>query len=251
MAMLMLGQKTFGDVDASSDPNAAKVTGIWTIVTDSILKKWKWHCALVREALVPVDETTITAFADYSGTVSGAVQVTAASHGLVTGDLANIDDTSNYDADEKVTKIDDDNVYVIATWVADDATGTIRWTSEEYEYRYPVPTENTCLRVVSVSVSGTELTDWKREGDYILTNLEDEEVDIQYIKRASVSEYSPNLCEAIAARIADVLALNITQSLKIRDDARRNYQDAILAAKQANEMEEYKEESSSSWLDAR
>ncbi len=252
LAMLMLGQSTFSDVDKDTDPNAEKVRNIWTIITDAILKKWKWRCAIVREAELDVEETSITAFADYSSTVSGAVQVTAAGHNLVTGDLANIDDTTSYDADERVTRIDDDNVYIIATWVADDATGTIRWTSEHYEYRYPIPTENTCLRILSVSVSGSELTDWVREGDYILTSDEDEEIDVKYIKRISTyTEYTPHLCEAIAARIAEVLALNITQSLKIRDDARKNYQEAILAAKQENEMEEYKEESSSSWLDAR
>ncbi|MHC4489744.1 MAG: hypothetical protein ACYSW7_11310 [Planctomycetota bacterium] len=113
MGMLMLGQSVFEDVDTDTGPNAVKVRNIWTIVTDAILKKWKWRCAMVREAEVDVDETDITAFADYSGTVTGAVQVTAAGHGLVTGDLAEIDDTTSYDADERVTRIDDDNVYRI------------------------------------------------------------------------------------------------------------------------------------------
>jgi len=252
LVLYKLGQTAIGDIGASSDPNATKINAIWTIITDELLTRWKWRCAIVREYKVAVSSTSITAFADYGGTVSGAVQVTSTAHGLVTGDMANIDGTTNYDADEKVTRIDDDNVYVTAAWVSDDATGTLRWTSDDYEYRYAITTQNTCLRVLSVGVSGSELTDWVREGNYILTSEEDEEVDIKYIKRITTeAEYTPNLCMAIASKIAMELALDITSSLQIYDRAEKDFDKAILRAKGTNEMEEYKEKSSTSWLDAR
>ena len=64
---------------------------------------------------------SITAFADAGG---GEVTVTIVGHGLVTGDRGVISGTTNYNATEVVTVVDDDNFKITATWVSDDATGT-------------------------------------------------------------------------------------------------------------------------------
>lgn len=125
-----------------------------------------------------------------------------------------------------------------------------------YDYRYALPDgegdDPYCLKVLSVSVDGTELTDCEVEGRYVLTNQEDEEIDLLYVKRITTySEYTPSLAVAIASKLAMELALGITQSTKIADRAERDFNNAILRAKQTNEMEEYKEKSSSSWLNAR
>lgn len=71
----------------------------------------------------------ISAFADYSVTVAGTVKVTDTAHGMQTGNTVTIAGTTSYNATySSITKIDANNFYVTATWVADDATGT--WTGE-------------------------------------------------------------------------------------------------------------------------
>ena len=78
---------------------------------------------------------TITAFADYSGTVSGTTRVYDTSHGLDTGDRVSITSSpdsyydtasSNSDGNYEITKIDADYFYISATYSAEDS-GT--WTS--------------------------------------------------------------------------------------------------------------------------
>ena len=81
----------------------------------------------------------ITAFSDYSGTVSGTVKVTSAYHGLSSGDYITISGTTNYNLSlghvlsgdtayannlvKGVTVIDADNFYYYDAFVVDDATG--------------------------------------------------------------------------------------------------------------------------------
>jgi hypothetical protein len=68
--------------------------------------------------------TNITVFADYSGTVAGAVLVTSALHLVQTGMKVTIAATTNYNGFYDATYINANQYYIIATWVADDATGT-------------------------------------------------------------------------------------------------------------------------------
>lgn len=70
--------------------------------------------------------SSVSAFADYSGTVAGTVQcTTSAAHGLTTGDYVSITGTTNYNGIFEVTVIDTTNFYFTDTWVADDATGAV------------------------------------------------------------------------------------------------------------------------------
>tara|TARA_R100001594_G_scaffold148096_1_gene202472 strand:- start:1144 stop:1788 length:645 start_codon:yes stop_codon:yes gene_type:complete len=77
----------------------------------------------------------ITAFTDYTSTVSGTTKITDAAHGLETGDRITIASSpdayydtasSNSDGNYEITKIDNDNFYISATFSAEDS-GT--WTS--------------------------------------------------------------------------------------------------------------------------
>ncbi len=71
---------------------------------------------------------SITAFADYSGTVSGAVKVTDADHGLATDDRVRITATTNFNGNYTITVIDDDNYYITASWVSTETgTWTLAW----------------------------------------------------------------------------------------------------------------------------
>ena len=61
----------------------------------------------------------ITAFADYGGTVTGAVLATS-THGLTTGDIITIRGTTNYNGIFQITVVDSTHFYFTAIWVADD-----------------------------------------------------------------------------------------------------------------------------------
>ena len=75
---------------------------------------------------LPNESTTaITVFADYNGTVAGTTSVTAASHGLSTGDVVRISGTTSYNGQFTITKIDANDFHVFITFVADDATGEV------------------------------------------------------------------------------------------------------------------------------
>lgn len=72
------------------------------------------------------DSGAISAFADYGGTVAGAVAVISAGHGLITGNIITITGSTNYNGVFCVTYIDANTFYVIDTWVANDGAST--WT---------------------------------------------------------------------------------------------------------------------------
>lgn len=82
-----------------------------------------------------IDEDTsttgsISAFADYSGTVAGTVKATtSAAHGLATNDYVTHTGTTNYNGTFQVTVIDADEYYFTDTWVSDDGTGTFTKTN--------------------------------------------------------------------------------------------------------------------------
>ena len=79
---------------------------------------------------------TITAFADYSGTVAGTVLVTSATHNLPDGtSTVIITGTTNYNGTFTATKVGANTFYITDTWVSDDATGTFR-TDSDYERMY-------------------------------------------------------------------------------------------------------------------
>ena len=72
---------------------------------------------------------SISAFANYGATVTGTVQATSSNHGLLTGDSITIADSTNFNATETITRIDDNKFYFTASWVSTaDETGN--WSSD-------------------------------------------------------------------------------------------------------------------------
>ena len=207
-----------------------------------------WKFARRRER-IGVDSHTITIFADYSGTVADTVLCTAVSHGLVSGEMANIADTTNYDGDYEITRVGADTFYFEHDWDGDDATGTARWTSESYNYRYATPAS---LRLVEVQVAGIELTDWLEEGEYILTNLEDEEIDVIYVQSITdTTLFPPHFTKALWFNMAIEAAYGVIQSATAPERLQMLYDEKILPKAIAmDEKHKYVQESSSSWVDA-
>ena len=78
-----------------------------------------------------VETGSITAFADYSGTVAGTVLATDASHGLGTGNTITIVSTGGtFDGTYTVTYVSSDTFYFTLAWPG--ATDTATWTRKHY-----------------------------------------------------------------------------------------------------------------------
>ncbi len=214
--MLRLGEAILTDVDADGTNPANVFNAIYEIVVAEALEagpELGWKFARWRASSIDVDSTSITAFADYSGTVTGTVKATSTAHGLVTNDLVTISAGSvgSYDGDETITRIDADNFYFTATFVATE-TATVSWTSQQFTYRYARPTSTA---VTSVQFGGAELTDWIREGEWILTNQQATEVDMTYIRvlaDLTVANFPPHFVDALWRRFAVHLAYDLVQN---------------------------------------
>lgn len=215
-AMLRLGEAQFTDVDADGTNPADVFNAIYEIVVAEALENGPelgWKFARWRASSIDVDSTSITAFADYSGTVSGTVLATSTAHGLVTNDLAAISAGSvgSYDGDHTITRVDANSFYFTDTFVSTE-TATVSWTSQEYAYRYARPTS---IAVTSVRKGGAELTDWIREGEWILTSQEATDVDMMYIRVLAdlvVTNFPPHFVDALWRRFTVHLAYDLVQN---------------------------------------
>lgn len=80
---------------------------------------------------------SISAFADYSGTVIGTTRVTANTHGLQTGEYVIITGSTNYNGTYQITRIDANSFYIFKVYVSTEtATGTRHYRTTFYPYVY-------------------------------------------------------------------------------------------------------------------
>ena len=115
----------------SSANGQLKITGGAEFTIDTANEWHAMNTLIVDDSDANIDirnglTGSISAFADYSGTVAGTVKATDVGHGLATGDNLTQTGTTNYNGVFQITVIDADNYYFTDTWVADDATGTWR-----------------------------------------------------------------------------------------------------------------------------
>ena len=252
LALVKLGAKRLATVTDNTEPRR-KLDAVYDNILAQKLEKgprYGWKFTKEPNVNINIEESTVTAFADYSGTVAGTVKVTtSAAHNLVSGNTAAIEDTTSYDNEYEVTYIDSTNFYVTATWVADDATGTVYWTTEDNFYRFAIP--SVAKKVLTAKVSGIELPDWEEQGGYILTALEGESIDIDYIKSVTDTTAFPEyftriLYLSLAVEIAAGLGVSVAQVERIQEELYRANLDAIAL----DEHKKYVKESSTEWVDA-
>ena len=91
-----------------------KLSGVLNTLLDNSALGWA-----IQTAPTPM-RRAVSAYVDYTGTVSGTVKATATSHGFVDDDIVVISGTTNYNGTYSITKIDANNFYFTAPWVADD-----------------------------------------------------------------------------------------------------------------------------------
>ncbi len=85
---------------------------------------------------ITTDTVAISAFADYGATVIGTVKVTSTGHAQVTGEYVIISGSTNYNGTYQITRIDNNNFYIIATWVTDDGASTATRYYQTIFYKY-------------------------------------------------------------------------------------------------------------------
>lgn len=251
MALVKLGEDRLAAVDADSEPRR-KLDAIYDNVLEQITvagpeKGWKF--AKVKSVAVDVESSTISSFADYSGTVSGTVLVTTSSdHNLLSGNNVAIEDTDDYNDEYEVTVVSDTTFYVTATWSATE-TGTAYWVSDQDQWRFAVPSAS--KRVASVRVSGVELDDWTEEDGYILTALESEAVTVDYIKSVTDTTLFPaHFTKVLVLSLAVELSYSLIQSAAHTERLLKELDIAMPKAIALDEQKKYVEEESAEWVDA-
>ncbi len=115
-----------------------------------------------------------------------------------------------------------------------------------FAFRYALPGD--CLRVVAVSGNTHE---WKIENGYILTNSA--VVQIIYIKRISASEMDVMLSEAVAVKLASLIAFPLTNSATVAKAMFDLYKEKLADAHTMDAFENGTGEhlASDSWIHAR
>jgi hypothetical protein len=251
MAAIRLGMATFTDVDADGTVQANEMVAAWDEILDETLNlgpEKGWRFARRRKSGIDRDSITIASIANSA--TSGDITVTG-THALIVADMVELTGDTGYDDTYDVTAISTTATFdVTATYVA-TGTGTAYWTSEEFAYRFARPT---CTRITSVAVGGVELVDWVREGDWILTNEEDTEVDIKYVDAAAnltVAKFPPHFVNVMWRKLAVQVGYSRTQNRAIVEQLLTELETIYLPRAIAMDArEEYVREESNSWANA-
>ena len=246
LSLMKMGQAVISSI-SGADIISVKCNTVFAQCRDELLisgPKKGWKFARTTYHGIDVNSYAITAFASASATTT----TVTATHGLVAGDMVTIDGTANYDGDYNVVSVSTTVSFVITKVFVATETGAAYWTSENYLYRYAVPA---CKGVKSVTVGGVELTDWVREGNWIYTNKEADEVDMTYIKAITDVTLFPDwFVKVLALKLAIELSYNLTQDLKAIQLFGQELDLAMDKAIAMDETEKYVKESSSSWQTA-
>ena len=244
LALQKQGQSQIDSIDGT-DALSVKVNLIYDQERDELLisgPELGWKFAKRTYHGIDRDSIIIASIADSS--TDGDITITG-THALAVGDMVELTGDTGYDGTYDVTAISTTTTFdVTATFVA-TGTGTGKWTSEEFAYRYAIPTSK---KVVAVKVGGIQLTDWTERGVYIVTNLEDGEVDMDIIQAITTVTLFPDwFVKVLVLKIAIELHYNLTQDLKAIQLLAQELDLAMSKAIAMDERGKYVKEFSTSW----
>lgn len=253
LVAVRIGLAVFSDVDSDGTTPADEFNAVWNAVLEDTLglgPEEGWEFARWSVSDVNVDNTAITVFADYSGTVAGTVKAISEGHQLVTGDLDTIKDGSigAYDNDYIITRIDDDSYYFTATFATTE-TATSQWTSKRFAFRYARPTS---IRVTEVYDGGAVVPDWIRKGNWILTNLVEDDVEMDYIRAVAdltITDFPPHFVEVLWRKMAIHMLYVRTQNQRLQDRLTEELEEVYLPqAIGMDAREQFVREADHSWV---
>jgi len=248
-SMLKVGEAIFTDVDSDDTATADKVNAIWDLSLESVLDEGPeegWQFASRTFHGIDRDEIAVTALAQASSTTT----TVTGTHALIAGDRVELGTDLNLTGTYDVNSISTTVSWVITAVFTATDTGTAYWTSEEFAYRFARPT---CTRVTSVKVGGLKITDWLRKGSWILTNLEDTEVDMDYILAhgdVTIANFPAHFSNVLRLKLASDLAYDLVQNSALGDRLKLEYREALALAIGMDNREKYVQESSDSWVAA-
>ena len=251
-ALLRMGQSLISDLDGDS-VNEKKCEAVFDQVRDEVLVDGPedgWKFATMTYHGIDDHSATISSIA---ALVAGSTitVATSASHGLVAGDMVELDGDTGYDGTYDVISVVDASptfTFVVAATFVATGTGTAHWRSGDYSYRYAVPTS---LAVLKASAGGIELPDWVEKGGYVLTNNESDEIDITIVKAITdVTLFPVWFRKVFILSLAIELHYNMTQDLKAIQLLAQELDFAVRKAIAMDERGKYVKEFSSSWQDA-
>lgn len=121
-----------------------------------------------------------------------------------------------------------------------------------YDYRFQLPTDPYCLRVLSVKEHDENSdVDWRVEGRCIVTDSTS--CNILYIaKEENPMQYDMMLVNALAARLATELAYSLTGNAKLVEAMSKQYIGILKMARSVDAQEGHPSELyEDTWLDSR
>lgn len=247
LSLYRMGQETIDSIDGT-DILSVKVNALYDQSRDELETEGPelgWKFCRRRYNGIDDESMTITAIAEL---VAGSTITVTATHTLVAGDMVELAGNTGYDGTYDVILVSTTVSFVVAATFVATGTGTAHWRSEEYAYRYLIPTTPTVLRVVSAQVGGLELPDWFEEGGYVLTNLESDEVDMVIVQQiTTTTKFPPHFTRALVLKLAIELTYNITQDLKAIQLLAVDFDKAYFKAIGIDERKKYVKEFSESW----
>ncbi len=177
LALQRVGEKVVTLITDNNE-RARNVNLIYQFELDDLTASYKWRFAR-RRTTISLATTAITSFADAGG---GLVTVNSTAHGLLDKENANISSGSvgSYDGDHLITLVDANSYTITATFVSTE-TATSRWTSDQWEWRFALPTDLEKFVQVESGIS----EDYKVEGAFIVTNAADDNLILVYDRKIS------------------------------------------------------------------
>ena len=197
-------------VSATQDTTTANtLNAVYDQVLNAVLELGEWRCARKRVTLERVKDSVEGA------TQADPVVITATAHAFEDGDLVKFTEVGG------MTELND-NTYMVANKADDtfelyDENGTVSldgsafgaytsggyiWKIPNWDYSYMFKLPDDCIKVLDTEW-GPEKGGWVEEDNHILTNEEDDELSIQYIRYLTdVTKFSPLLVLCVATFLA-------------------------------------------------
>ncbi len=149
-------------------------------------------------------DKSISAYADYNGTVANTTKVTSGTHTMVTGNYVSITGSTSYNGEYYVTRIDANNYYISEVFVADDAvgTGTIMYIDFFYPYVYceAEAGKDKMFANLSLMVPGAERDKYMKDAQMVRGLLQ--------VLKSGISSSNTTALTAILAEINQILSIN-------------------------------------------
>lgn len=229
IAIGLIGGKSLSNADTDTTAQAVSVRKFWELAINEALSSQPWNFASKRKRLV-VSRVAISSVSNSSG----AVRINATSHGLVTGDRADIQGVACASGSFFVTRIDDDNFDLQDSAYSSgySSSGTfLKVPVFGWSFQHAVPAD--CVkarRVLASDAVDSEENDgepFRIESGLILCNLET--VNLMYtFRNVETATYPHEFIAAFSTLLASYLAQDLSGPAGRHNELRQSYEGLML-----------------------